>query len=314
MYHNIPLKFATQPEDPLAEKEIIKENDIKSILGWASGGCNLLNLKAYFPDLNIVAFNDDLNETDHLKAKQSALKRKDYDLLNDEHPGQEGLNQSGKYESLLRIFRRFFYEFIIKHEAFENCFWDGNEEQKKEILENIFSNPAWKRSFEMFFSKPTLESIIGGTWSEDSCTHVRENIELLLSRSDIKLNYILSQCFFSEYKDDAKPHYLTKKGLDFDFPVLENHLKELSDFSKFELVSLGNYFDYLDEESIRSAVEFISSNSKPGQILIIRSLKDRMSSLSYLEKDFHIDRKRGDGLLKKDKSFLFSHMVICTRY
>jgi hypothetical protein len=314
MFKKNQLRFASQPDDYQSEKLVMEKFKPEKALLWANGGDNFLNLSGLFNDVSFDAFDSDLAEIEHLKSKISCLKRSDFEHMNLEHNDQHGLNQSGRYESLLRILRRYFFEFVVEHEAFEGRFWSAEKEEKQEILKQVFSHPAWDRAFAMFFSKPSLEALIGGHWAEDSCLHVRKNVENLLLRDDSSSNPFLKHLFLGEYDQEAKPEYFSLKPnakvSDSEFFV--NHLWDIP-IETYQFLSLGAYFDFLAEEQKTKAVNYLKENLEKGSVLVIRSLREKTDFLDSLEPEFYIDRSWGEELLRKDRSFLFSHMIIAIK-
>lgn len=314
MFKKNQLRFASQPDDYQSEKLVMEKFKPEKALLWANGGDNFLNLSGLFSDVAFDAFDSDLAEIEHLKSKISCLKRSDFEHMNLEHNDQLGLNQCGRYESLLRILRRYFFEFVVEHEAFEGRFWQANQEEKKETLDNIFSHPAWIRAFAMFFSKPSLEALIGGNWAEDSCLHVRNNVENLLQRDDYNENPFLKHLFLGEYDQEAKPEYFSLK---LNPQVSESNffVKQLWDIpiGDYQFLSLGAYFDFLSEEERQKTVDYLKAKLEKGSVLVIRSLRENTDFLNKLEPEFYIDRSWGEELLRKDRSFLFSHMIIAIK-
>lgn len=308
------VRYATQPEDFLAETELINKFDFKNILLWMGGGCTALNLITSNENLNIDVFDPKDSQVDHFKAKLSALRRGDFDHLNLNHPDQDGLNQTGRYESLLRIFRRFFFEFITEHDAFSVQFFHAEPAERSEIFSQIKSHSCWNHSFRMFFSKPTLEAVLGGEWAEDSCAYVRQNVEELLLREDVNENWLIKHLFLGEYLDEAKPPYFDKTG--WTGEEIGIHHKVLTDFQNLEnydFIGLSNYLDFLNAAKQQEVLNHLKSNMRKGSVLLLRSIRDKNVLWETLDSEFHLDRTWGDDLLKKDKSFLFSHMLIATK-
>lgn len=308
------LRFASQPDDFLAEKSVIDKFKPTKSLVWASGGCNYLNLVASFPEMNFDCFDPDVIEVEHLKSKISCLKRKDHERMNYLHNDQDALNQCGSFESLLRIVRRYFYEFVVEHDSFNGRFWDGDKEERTEILDEMFKVPAWERAFPMFFSKPSLEALVGGKWAEDSCTQVRDNIESLLRREDASENWFLKHLFIGEYDELAKPPYLScetwdKKNLS---EILVKQLWDLP-LEDYNFISLGAYLDFLEEEDQKKAIQCMKERLEKGSVVVIRTLRHKDNHLNHLEPDFFVDKNWGDELLMKDKSYLFSHLAVAIK-
>lgn len=314
MFRDNPLRFASQPDDFLAEKSVIEKFKPSKSLVWASGGCNFLNLKAKFPEMEFDCFDPDVVEIEHLKSKISCLKRKDMEHLNYDHNDQEGLNQCGKYESLLRIVRRYFYEFVVEHDSFNGRFWDADKEERHKILNAMFKTPAWERAFPMFFSKPSLDALVGGQWAEDSCSKVKENIETLLKREDAAENWFLKHFFLGEYDEKAHPPYLDCEAFEkkTKSEYLVNQLWEIP-LEKYNFVSLGAYIDFLTPEDQKRAFDYMKEKLEKGAVVVLRTLREKSSHLDHLEPDFFVDHNWGDELLLKDRSFLYSHLAVAIK-
>tara|TARA_Y100000780_G_scaffold232580_1_gene267269 strand:- start:44047 stop:44997 length:951 start_codon:yes stop_codon:yes gene_type:complete len=314
LFQTNPLKFASAADDFLTEAKVIEKFGAQKVLLKAGGGCNFLNLLAAHPNLQLDCFDADIVELDHLKSKLSALKRNDLDRLNYLSAEQVGLNQCGRYESLLRIFRRFVYEIILEHDSFTERFWESEEVEKQKILNDMFSTLAWQRAFEMFFARESLEAIVGGQWSEDSCGFVRKNIESLLLREDRSSNWFLKHLFKGEYDENAYPPYLDFKSWDSvkNFEIFHSELWDL-EIESYQLLSLGNYVDFLDRDEAKKLEAVLKTRLEKGAVIILRTLRDEDPFVDSLKSDFKIDRAWGEELLKQDKSFLYSHQAIAIK-
>ncbi|MEC9281126.1 MAG: DUF3419 family protein [Bdellovibrionota bacterium] len=314
MFQSNPLKFASAADDFLTETKVIEKLNVKKVLLKVGGGCNLLNLLATHKDVQLDCFDADIVGLDHLKSKLSALKRNDLDRLNYLSAEQVGLNQCGRYESLLRIFRRFVYEIILEHDSFLERFWEAEEIEKQKILNELFLSLAWQRAFSMFFAKESLEAIVGGQWSDDSCGFVKKNIETLLLREDRSSNWFLKHLFKGEYDEDAYPPYLDFKSWDSvqSFEIFHSELWDL-EIESYQLLSLGNYVDFLSKEDAKKLEVALKTRLPKGSAIILRTLKNEDPFVDSLKSDFSIDRAWGEELLKEDKSFLYSHQAIAIK-
>lgn len=306
------IKFAIVREDPIVEKTIIENFNLRNVLMVASGGCTALSLKSYFPKIDFSLFDFNPIQILHVKRKIAELQKEDRPdfkkTFNIGFKNKNGLNNSGEFESLFRNLKDFILEFITTEEEVQNILLG------KSSAESIFSNKYWKVAFDLYFSDSILVTMFG----PDAIQHAEPGsypryfqkvFEKGLSSSNISENYFMHHIFYGSYidKKDALPYYLVKTPQNLEFDFIQNTLLNIQNISKFDLVSLSNIFDWMDEGGVIEHLNYLGSNLKKGSFVLFRQLNN---SKSYPMKGFKYHKELAEELLSKDKSLFYNKINI----
>jgi len=306
------IKFAAVREDPIIEKNIIENFKLSNVLMIASGGCTALSLKSYFPEINCTLFDFNTYQIMHVKNKIVKLKKEDIshfkETFNIGYKNKNGLNNLGEFESLFRSFKNFILEFITTEEEIHNIMLG------KVSPNNLLSNKYWNLAFDLYFSDPMLLTMFG----PDAIQHAdpgsypryfQKVFEKGLSSPNITENYFMHHIFCGSYIDrkNAIPYYLEKKPENMEFDFIQDSLLNIEDVNKYDLVSLSNIFDWMDEDGVIEHLKYLGYHLKKGAIVLFRQLNN---SKSYPMEAFKHHNALEEELLRKDKSLFYNKINI----
>ncbi|MDZ5762801.1 DUF3419 superfamily protein [Candidatus Cyrtobacter comes] len=310
------VKFAVVREDPLVEAFLIQKYSLRDVLMVASGGCNAITLQAIFPAINTTVFD--------LNPDQIALMKKKINLLCDKENFQrnfnilssnkDGLNACGEFESLFRCFRGFLNEFILDEHNILKLFLD---ETGAELRDKLIYNKYWRVAFELYFSDSMLITMFGN----DAIQHAKfgsypmyfqKAIENGISRKDFRSNYFLHHIMLGYYLDDKGylPYYLANPNSIKEITYMELDIAQISNWHDYDLISLSNLFDWMDEYKSTAILGEIVKHAKSGTFIIYRQLNNEKNIysnlLDYVEPLHSLELE----LLNNDRSMFYNKLNI----
>jgi len=160
MSNNKNLMFAITREDPSLELYLAKSINASDVLTVASGGCMPLELKYQLPNLNVTAFDLNIAQMEHCKEKISAIEKSKLKNLNIEDDDPTMLNQCGQFESMFRLLRFLFLEFLSNKKELEYFFSsNSNQLDRHKIIDKWTKNKHWKSIFYQVFCDEFVHSI-----------------------------------------------------------------------------------------------------------------------------------------------------------
>ena len=319
LFNKKKLKFAVVREDPIIEQELIQQIQPQNALMVASGGCTALTLKTIFPEIDFTLFDISAEQIEHVKRKITALSQGDnpsfYNTFCIGKDNKNGLNGCGEFESLFRSFRYFIHEFIIQKKELEAIFL--SQENKKMLLDKLLNNKYWPIAFDLYFSDSMLITMFG----PDAVQHAKPGsypryfqkvIEHGLSSNQFKQNYFLHHILLGHYLDskDSWPLYLNRqqKITLEDFNYINDSILNIKSLNKYQIISLSNVFDWMDDNMVRETLNFLYHKIEPGTHIVFRQLNNTKDYLSY-----NPSFKECDMLLEKkqmDKSLFYNKFNI----
>lgn len=315
MNEHHPLNFAVVREDPCPEVDCIQKNQGKKVLLVASGGCTAFTLKDKFPDITIDLFDINPAQIQHIKDKITAIREKNYSLLNIEDNHSSGLSQNGVFERHFRIFRQIFIEFISSKNEIE-LFFRSEFPIRKKMLSKWKNSSFWKLAFKTCFNNEFLSALFG----PKAVQHAKENsfIEYFMKRFEVALgkeesadNYFLQSIFLGYYLAGSAPSFLTSES-EYDFNFYCSALPDLDEIDQYDLISLSNIFDWCDKETINTHISILS-NMKPGGTLVLRQLNNPNSLRPLMEPGFRFNDEASKYYQINDRSMFYNRIEIATK-
>ena len=272
---NNSIQFAVVREDPQIEMDVAEKFRLNRATLIGSGGCTAFCLKALKPEMEIA------------------------------------LIERGNFESLFRQFRFFIWEFIVSETEVENAF--RNDAAK--FWTDVFANPYWKVSFELFFSNAILTAM----FTEAAIQHAPKNsyptyfqtvLEKGLVRKDASRNYFLHHIFTGHYLNDenALPYYLVNPPANLEFEFFNVFAQNYRQFRGKQLIHFSNVFDWCDETTVAEIVNLAAHNLEKGSVVVIRQLNNDKNYRKFFGSDYQW--LPTETIVANDRSLFYSKIEI----
>lgn len=264
------------------------------MLAICSGGDTLLAVKAAYPDMKISGLDFNPHQLEHFKNKIS----------------NPLLSREGNFESLFKMWRDFFNEFVMSVEDTRTLFIDGKD------LEKIFTNKYWPVSFDLFFHDSFLKAMFG----EAAIQHAPKGsypryFEKAFTRGlkspQFRTNPFLQHLFFGNYL--SLPEYYKSTFASGDFTLIEGMLNDVQELSQYDLVQLSNIFDWSSLEQIKETCKLLDQKLNPGAVILIRQINNESPIADYLGPDFKIHQQLGEKLQEMDRSLFYSKVIVAEK-
>ena len=314
------LKFAVVREDPEIERRLVESSGARSILIVASGGCTVLSLELGFPELEIVAFDINARQIEHIDAKRAAARRGDTTRLNVADRSANHLNQSGAFEGIFRLLRSTIEEFVAAPGEVEQ-FFASDDASRSPILERWRDSPYWPAAFSTAFNEPLLHAMFGPAATQHAepgsyPSYFQRAFERGLSRQDAARNPFLQHVFLGFYRPQDAPDYIRRGAM---LPAISavkfvtGTLLEVPGLERFDLFSLSNVFDWSDDAQISAWFSRLDQHARIGSRLLIRQLNNQRDLTPWLKAHFQVDSALGAQLLEMDRSLFSERIIVATR-
>lgn len=290
-----PLQFAITREDPELELALLEEMmNPKEVLLICSAGDTVLALRQTHPELKITAFDFNPRQLEHLRQKSIG-----------------GETPSGNFESLFKLWKQFFNEFILSPEETLQMF-----RERPELKEEIFQHPYWEVSFNLHFHDSFLRAMFGDAAVQHaprgSYPRYFQNVfEKGLKASRFRENPFLQHIFFGTFLET--PGYLKNPPSLEGVELVEGTIFDIQDLKRFDVIQLSNIFDWSDEAEIRKTCDLLKNSMKKGARLLVRQINNEAPFLDYLGPDFVFDKCLSEKLLERDRSLFYSRITVVTR-
>jgi len=313
-----PVQFAVVREDPDVEAALVRRGGVQHALLIASGGCTALTLKSLSPALRLTLLDANPAQLALVRRKVDALARASAEeraeLFNVGRDDPRGLNGCGNFESLFRGLRGFLDEFVIERSDLLTRLEAG---APPEAWADVFAHAYWPVAFELYFSDALLNAMFGRAATQHAPPgsyprYFREAIERGLQRPDARRNYFLHHILLGHYLDapDAQPRYLAHPPHAVDLEYLERPIAQLTDVSRFDLVSLSNLFDWMSEAEAAEVARQLARGMKRGAWLVLRQLNHATDFQRLFAPEFAFDDAWASELLTADRSLFSSRLNI----
>ncbi len=309
--------FAITREDPALELYIAKTINATNVLTVASGGCIPLELKYQLPNLNVTAFDFNIKQIEHCKNKIDAIDKYDLKKLNIDHDNKDMLNQCGQFESMFRLLRFLFLEFISNEDEIEYFFSEElNQLDRKDIVTKWKKNKYWESTFYQVFCDEFVHSIFdeNATQNAERNSYPKYFEKVFydgLRREDSYKNPWLHHIFLGRYlSKDYLPHIQSNKKLDINF--VHGQLTDVIDISRFQLISLSNIFDWSDDYLVKTWSKYLQK-LKPESYITIRQLNNNRNLSKYFCNHFDEQKSISEKFLKADRSLFYNNCIVFKR-
>ena len=308
------LMFAITREDPSLELHIAKLINANNILTVASGGCIPLELKYQIPSLNVSAFDFNDTQIEHCKNKIKAIQKSDLKLLNINCSDSNGLSQCGQFESMFRLLRFLFLEFLCDESDLEYFFSQNSDSStRKKMVAGWMDNKDWETIFYQVFCDEFVHSIFDESATQnaapDSYPKYFERVfSSGLMDPHSNNNPWLHHIFLGKYISSNCLSYLTS-GQKLDVEFIHGQLTDVNDISKFQLVSLSNIFDWSDDSLVKGWADYLNG-LESNSYITIRQLNNNRNVRKYFKNEFSEDKSIGLEFLKKDRSLFYNNFIV----
>jgi S-adenosylmethionine-diacylglycerol 3-amino-3-carboxypropyl transferase len=310
------LLFAVIREDPRLEGDLVNRIGAKRVLCVASGGCVALSLASRFPTLEVTAFDQSRAQLDHLAEKAGAAGRRELTRLNVEDADAEGLNQRGELERAFRVLRKFFEEFIAPHGELLAFF---TRSMPLHLLDTAVrrwtSSRYWAAAFHACFSDELLRTSMGPRLLRHAEAgsfplYFQKAFERGLRRDAAPENPFLQHVFLGGYRRGCEPHYI-RSGVRLAgeigrrIKLVHGSLDSIADLETYDVVSLSNLFDGLDDDEVRVWTTLLAGRMKKGAALLVRHMNNNRSVRAHLEPRVTFDTQLGRSYFMRDRSLFY---------
>ncbi len=291
---NNSLQFGITREDPAIELALIRQFGLKHMLAICSGGDTLLATKSAHPEVSVTGLDFNPHQLNHFKNK---VLKKDY-------------LAEGNFESLFKLWREFFNEFILSPEDTKKLFSDGI------VKEDIFQNKYWPVSFDLFFHESFLRAMFGEAAIQHAPKgsyprYFQNAFTKGLNAHDFHKNPFLQHLFFGKFSE-VQSYYLTSFSLS-DFDLIEGMLSDVKNLAKYDLVQLSNIFDWSSLDEIKATCRLLDKELRPGAIVLIRQINNESPVAEFLGPSFKVHHSLGEELQKNDRSLFYSKVIVAEK-
>lgn len=308
------LLYAVIREDPRLEGELIYRVQAKEALCVASGGCVALSLASRFPQVAVTAFDTNRAQLEHMQAKADATLRRDLAALNVENAANAGLNQRGDFERVFRLLRAFFEEFIARHEELLTFFVRARPLPELDAMVRRWTTSRyWRAAFHACFEEVLVETTLGKPprWAQNG-THpgyFQKAFERGFRRDAAPENPFLQHVFLGGYKRECAPHYI-RHGGKLEVTPVHGTLLDVPDLERFQVVSLSNLLDGMDDEEIATWARALKTALAPGSAILIRQMNSTQKLRPFFEPEFRFDDHLGRSFALRDRSLLYNRFEV----
>ncbi|MBK6519402.1 MAG: DUF3419 family protein [Polyangiaceae bacterium] len=308
------LLYAVIREDPRLEGDLIYRVQAKRVLCVASGGCVALSLASRFPQVAVTAFDTNAAQLAHMKAKAEATLRRDLGALNVENAASAGLNQCGDFERVFRLLRAFFEEFIASHHELLAFFIRARSLPELDAMVRRWTTSRyWRAAFHACFEEVLVETTLGKPprWAQNG-THqgyFQKAFERGFRRDAAPENPFLQHVFLGGYRRECAPHYIRHGGR-LDVTPVHGTLLEVPELERFDVVSLGNLLDGMEDAEIATWARALKQALAPGSALLIRQMNSTQKLRPFFEPEFRFDDHIGRSYALRDRSLLYNRFEV----
>jgi len=309
------LLFAVIREDPRLEGDLILRTGAKKVLTAASGGCVALSIASRFPHVAVTAFDRSQAQLDHVRAKKDAAERHDAKALNIEDANAEALNQRGEFEKVFRLLRKFFEEFIAPHQELLAFFTRREPIDALDALARRWTGSRyWPAAFHACFTDELLKTTLGmgalrhaeaGSYPD----YFQRAFARGLRRDSAPENPFLQHVFLGGYRRGCEPDYIRSAAFG-PLTLVKGELSDVTDLETYDVVSLSNAFDRLDETEIATWTTLLRERVKPGAAILVRQFNSLFRLRPHLDADFQFDSALGRSYFYRDRSLFYERFEV----
>jgi S-adenosylmethionine-diacylglycerol 3-amino-3-carboxypropyl transferase len=309
------LKFAVVREDPALEQALIEHTRARALLTVASGGCTLLTLAKDNPTLELVGFDFNPRQLEHVKEKARCLGTAAPQHFNVLSNDAAGLNQRGEFEGLFRTLRLFVEEFVAPRRELNTFFDPGVPESEREALRaGWFASHYWPVAFQLAFADPLLHAMFGPAATQHARPgsypgYFQALFERGLRREDACRNPYLQHVLLGAYRPGDAPGYL-RATAPLQVCLVQGSLPDVPDLGRFDVISLSNIFDWSDDTLVEAWATLLSRKARPGCAVLLRQLNNQRDLRRFFAPAFEFDDALGARLQAQDRSLFYERVEV----
>tara|TARA_Y100001968_G_scaffold42908_1_gene32973 strand:+ start:440 stop:1396 length:957 start_codon:yes stop_codon:yes gene_type:complete len=314
MNNNKNLMFSITREDPSLELYIARTTNATNVLTVASGGCMPLELKYQLPNLNVTAFDFNITQIEHCQEKISTIEKSKLKNLNVECDDPAMLNQCGQFESMFRLLRSLFLEFLSNKKELEYFFSsNSNQLDRHKIIDKWKNNKHWESIFYQVFCDKFVHSIFdeSATQNAEPNSYPKYFQKIFLEgfiKKDSNDNPWLHHIFLGKYlANKCLPHIQSNKKININF--IHGQLTDVKEISKFNLISLSNIFDWSNDSLVSKWSKYLQK-LKSGSYVTIRQLNNSRNLNKYFDEYFDEEKSIAKEFLTKDRSLFYNNFIV----
>lgn len=314
-----PIQFAIVREDPAVEVAVLDRlaPDATRALLVASGGCTALSLATLRPEVALTLVDANVAQLELVARKVAALRAhppgsteraRTFGVGRDD---AAALSCCGNFESLFRGLRGVLDELVLSAEDRKRLLLEGGDRAP------LVDNPYWPVAFSLFFSDAFLEAMFGRDATQHAApgsypAYFQRVVERGLARADAAKNPFLHHVLLGHWLDGALPPFL-EAPCDARFERVHATMADAPCFSRFDLVSLSNLFDWMDDDGIQRIAGRLKEECRPGTVVVLRQLNNAAPVERFFEAAFRREQALGDELLEKDQSLFYERLHVFVR-
>lgn len=301
------VKFAVVREDAELERRLIRESGAHRVLLVASGGCTALSLLAADAGLEVVAFDQNPAQLEHVRTKAEAAG--DRALL-----GQ--LNQAGEFEALFQTLRHMLATFVARDGGLSR-FFEAPVAERRALVDAWTADRYWAACFASCFCDGLLHAMFGPAATQHAEPgsypgYFAGVFERGLRRPDAAHNPFLQHVLLGSYRDGDEPAYIREGSGRMPGLVLGG-LGDVPGLERFDLYSLSNVFDWSDDDLVTTWAARLKRTARQGSVVLLRQLNNTRDLRRYFTPEFAFDDALGRELQAGDRSLFYNRVEVARR-
>jgi S-adenosylmethionine-diacylglycerol 3-amino-3-carboxypropyl transferase len=263
----------------------------------------------------VTAFDTNAAQLAHMKAKAEATLRRDLGALNVENAASAGLNQCGDFERVFRLLRAFFEEFIASHHELLAFFIRARSLPELDAMVRRWTTSRyWRAAFHACFEEVLVETTLGASLraglktARTRGTSRRRSSEGSGATPPPRTRFC-STSSWAGYRRECAPHYIRHGGR-LDVTPVHGTLLEVPELERFDVVSLGNLLDGMEDAEIATWARALKQALAPGSALLIRQMNSTQKLRPFFEPEFRFDDHIGRSYALRDRSLLYNRFEV----
>lgn len=314
-----PIQFAVVREDPEVELALLDRllPRATSALLVASGGCTALTLAALRPGVALTLLDANVAQLELVERKVAALQAhapgspERARLFGVGRDDPAALACCGNFESLFRGLRALLDDLVQPADERRRLLLEGGD--PRALVESRY----WSVAFSLFFADTMLEAMFGKDATQHATPgsypgYFRAVVERGLARGDAATNPFLHHVLLGSWQGGALPTFL-ERPCDARFELVHATMAEAPPFSRFDLVSLSNLFDWMPPDAIEPIVDRLRHECRPGTVVVVRQLNNRGPVERLFAPAFRQEPALAAELLERDRSLFYERLLVFVR-
>ncbi len=303
------VKFGVVREDAELEQRLIRDNGARRVLLVASGGCTALSILAADAGLEVVAFDQNPAQLEHVRAKAAVAAAGDRALL-------DQLNQAGEFDALFRTLRYMLETFVARDGALSR-FFEAPAAERRALVDAWSTDRYWVGCFASCFCDGLLHAMFGPAATQHAEPgsypgYFAGVFERGLRRPDAARNPFLQHVLLGGYRDGDEPTYMREGRVRVPRLVLGG-LGDVPELERFDLYSLSNVFDWSDDDLVAAWANRLKRTAQRGSVVLLRQLNNTRDLRRYLTPEFAFDDALGRELQASDRSLFYNRIEVARR-